>query len=361
MEDKKLESIRGVAVLAVVSHHYYAHTGFNTGFFPELGGLLGVQLFFILSGYLIIQSAGRLSFFEYFLRRIFRIFPCFWLVSWSVAVFVSGRPLQYPFDNAWLGLLHFLSLSHLSPKSLMANDVLTVSWTLTVEWSWYILAPCLWVFSAIFDSSNKYWRNVALSLILISYIWVVLSQAGYLDGFLVLPNIKEGQAGFVRFAFLSNAFPAHWGFFGLGLIIWQLEVELRKINYLILIFIFMVFVPCATQWNNFLGVNPSIASGIGLLALFVMILKLPPFPFVSMLGKISYPVYLVHVPIIIVLNSHFGKSQVSMFMSSLLVILVVSLLIHRIIEVPLVVFGKRLVLFFRPGIVAKVPREILHK
>src|SRR5664279_5015226 len=69
-----LDGIRGLAILAVLANH--------TGQPLARGGYLGVDLFFVLSGYLITalllrehQRYGRISLRRFYLRRILRLYP----------------------------------------------------------------------------------------------------------------------------------------------------------------------------------------------------------------------------------------------------------------------------------------------
>ncbi|MBK7416217.1 MAG: acyltransferase family protein [Dechloromonas sp.] len=60
-----IHGLRAIAVCGVVSHHFL-HANFRLPLLSETGGLLGVQLFFVISGYLIVQSASRLGLGSYF-------------------------------------------------------------------------------------------------------------------------------------------------------------------------------------------------------------------------------------------------------------------------------------------------------
>ncbi len=127
--------------MGVLVHHVHAHIGMGIPYLNTFGGLLGVQLFFVLSGYLIADSASRHPLGTYAWHRILRIFPAYWVaylfvgfvgrrISWDQ---VQGDPTSF--------LLNMVNLQQLDPVALIEFDVLSVSWTLTIEVLWYLLAP----------------------------------------------------------------------------------------------------------------------------------------------------------------------------------------------------------------------------
>src|SRR5947207_4945170 len=75
-----LDGLRAVSVLAVVAFHHYFIGGHEQGFAP--GGFLGVEVFFVVSGYLITslllaerRRTGRVSLSRFWLRRARRLLP----------------------------------------------------------------------------------------------------------------------------------------------------------------------------------------------------------------------------------------------------------------------------------------------
>ncbi len=149
---KELDGLRGVAVLAVIADHYLS-------WLPALGtqyGRLGVDLFFILSGFLItsilLDLRGNDHYFKiFYLRRALRIFPPYYLaiiVYLGVSV-ALGRPgtlglwSQYVFYYTSLFLGQPPQL-HAFPPSVPLTVVLglAVLWSLSVEELYYtIWAP----------------------------------------------------------------------------------------------------------------------------------------------------------------------------------------------------------------------------
>src|ERR1700759_1419565 len=92
-----IDGLRAVAVLSVLAFHYGA---------PLPGGFTGVDVFFVISGFLITQilageiAAGTFSVLGFYDRRMRRILPA--LLTMLVAVLLAGRFLLMPGDYASL-------------------------------------------------------------------------------------------------------------------------------------------------------------------------------------------------------------------------------------------------------------------
>ena len=95
----ELDGLRGIAILLVLLDHYIG-TYYNTGFSPFWqrffrafsGGQVGVDLFFILSGFLIggilLGSRNSTNYFHtFYLRRIHRILPVYY--AWILLYFIG--------------------------------------------------------------------------------------------------------------------------------------------------------------------------------------------------------------------------------------------------------------------------------
>lgn len=151
----ELDGLRGVAVTAVVLYHF---TGASTPLARATGaqfGYLGVTLFFVLSGYLItgilLSMRPRSNYFRaFYARRALRIFPPYYLVlvvGLLIAVLVHGPQPTWE----WLTCFFYLSANnHLAPSPAIPFAVysgLAVTWSLSVEEQFYILwAPLVrWV------------------------------------------------------------------------------------------------------------------------------------------------------------------------------------------------------------------------
>ncbi len=145
-----LDGLRGVAVTAVVVNH------FRPGLLP--GGWLGVDVFFVLSGYLITsllldehRAHGRIDLRHFYSRRARRLLPALCVLLAVLVVVASQKPDAPGFHNlsgdgiAALGYFanwHFV-LSGASYFDSFSPSPLRHLWSLSVEEQFYVLWPLL--------------------------------------------------------------------------------------------------------------------------------------------------------------------------------------------------------------------------
>ncbi len=158
-----LDGIRGIAILLVVVFHYICcmlEPG-SDSFLLYIRGMLGltwsgVDLFFVLSGFLItgilVDNIGAENYYKvFYLRRVCRIFPLYYLV---IILFALGRRMGlaetgagfgWLFDGAmplWSYALFLQNISMAEAGSFGAN-FLGMLWSLSVEEQFYLLFPFL--------------------------------------------------------------------------------------------------------------------------------------------------------------------------------------------------------------------------
>ncbi|WP_329108253.1 acyltransferase [Micromonospora sp. NBC_01699] len=137
----EVDLLRIIAALAVVVFHY-TFSGWMQGLspvtFPVLGeitryGYLGVDLFFVISGFVVLSSAWNRSPREFVVSRIVRLYPAFWVAVTLTAVVgvVSGR---FPVSAGQ----YLANLTMLDPAFGVA-DIDVVYWTLWAELRFYLV------------------------------------------------------------------------------------------------------------------------------------------------------------------------------------------------------------------------------
>ncbi|MGJ0486549.1 MAG: acyltransferase family protein [Methylomicrobium sp.] len=143
----ELDGLRGLAVAMVFMRHAAYMSGYQNSLMPSiatlmLNGWIGVDLFFILSGFLISRpffSKNRdFTWRSYLSRRALRILPAYWFVL--LFVVVGGIPF-YAFERADLGFRVYYHLLFL--QDYFSSDIVVAFWSLGVEEKFYLLAPAL--------------------------------------------------------------------------------------------------------------------------------------------------------------------------------------------------------------------------
>ncbi len=142
-EIPSLHGFRALSILAVILSHYAEHPSRSGGwrYLPDLGQM-GVNMFFVISGFLITllllrESArtGRISLSRFYLRRSLRILPAYLVYLVGVAVLDAGGWVSLtPMD--WLASLTY-TVSFLLPRTWEVTHI----WSLSVEEHFYLLWP----------------------------------------------------------------------------------------------------------------------------------------------------------------------------------------------------------------------------
>jgi peptidoglycan/LPS O-acetylase OafA/YrhL len=151
-----LDGVRGLAVLIVVIHNSAWIAGESEHFLLKLAnsiaatGWIGVQIFFVLSGFLItgilLDTKGRPQFFHsFYLRRILRIFPLYytvialtilvapllaWSTEWAESIRHSHRWAYWLYVQNWV-------------TTSRGIDALSHTWSLAVEEQFYLVWPLI--------------------------------------------------------------------------------------------------------------------------------------------------------------------------------------------------------------------------
>jgi peptidoglycan/LPS O-acetylase OafA/YrhL len=170
-----LDGVRGIAIILVILYHNYNFIEyFNYGW-------LGVDLFFVLSGYLItkilLQTNQSSNYFKnFYARRILRIFPVYYL---SLFLFLVLLPAikSFPLDVQYYQQNQFWFWTYLQNWTLVLNQegqgtVLNHFWSLAVEEQYYLI----WPFMVFFIRNPKKLLACCIVLLLVViaarlYIW----------------------------------------------------------------------------------------------------------------------------------------------------------------------------------------------
>lgn len=195
----ELDGIRAVAGLAVIVHHVQA-----TWFLGIALANMGVALFFSLSGFLIYLIAlqeydrvGRLDLRRFFMRRILRIWPLYFVVI-TLGLILFGIPGFLPDPSSLQGLstLEYLARYGYAIPLFMTNlaiahnyqgghfwvgpEYVAVTWSIAVEEQFYLLFPLLFI-AAIRLGRRRVWTLAAaiLALSISGQFWFVAQPVAF--------------------------------------------------------------------------------------------------------------------------------------------------------------------------------------
>jgi peptidoglycan/LPS O-acetylase OafA/YrhL len=360
MSDRRLnglDTLRSAAILLVFMNHYYGFVSDNPtfGIFSVMGWA-GVDLFFVLSGYLIgdqilsgLAGDRVLSLPAFYKRRLLRTLPNYWVMLalyFAFPAFMGGRPPP----PLWR-FLTFTQNFFLAPGTAFSH-----AWSLCVEEQFYLLLPLLCLlFVKTGRSRAAAWITFAL-LVAVGvsarwYYWLHYGTAVPGAAYVRAPYYGRVYYGSIsRFdeflpgvaiAFTQNFHPAAWQRITARGNVW-LALGVAAICGM-----GILFDGYFTQGQGYSFAATAfgyslVALSFGLLVLAALspgsLLDRLRLPGATHLALWSYAFYLVHKPIIVILrrdlpeswDSDSPRTVVLMFAASLLG----SWLLYRLVETP---------------------------
>src|ERR1043165_5262412 len=142
-----LDGVRGIAVVLVVVAHFASLSTENYHYF--FAGLLGVDIFFVLSGFLItsillqeFEVTNRINLKRFYVRRFLRLMPAYW--ACVLVMHFAGPLLLSPWEAQQAGSNRtlFFALIYMTNWQLVFGDyigVFTHLWSLAVEEQFYLI------------------------------------------------------------------------------------------------------------------------------------------------------------------------------------------------------------------------------
>ena len=331
-----IDGLRAVAVLAVVLNHL------SSSLVP--GGFVGVDVFFVISGYLITRIIGReieegcFTFARFYERRARRIFPALFAVL--AVTLAAGYWLLLPSDYlhalraalATIGFASNMLLWYQQSSYFDATDSkldpLLHTWSLAVEEQFYLLFP---IFLLI---CHRYWRERIVGILLFCALVSLAGAAMVVDG---NRNAVYFLSPFRAWELLAGSLLAYGA---LPAIRSRLLREALSAGGLAAILLACWLYRDATVFPGLAALAPVLgaaavihAGGSG--STFAgRLLQWQPVVYV---GLISYSLYLWHWPLIVLAQYGTGMEPPSPFQSVLLMVasLVLASASYHFIEQPL--------------------------
>lgn len=334
VREPHIQSLRALAALLVLIYH--------ADLLP--GGYIGVDIFYVISGYLItnlllreIQERNSLAFSQFYARRFKRLLPASFIVvlttgiiGWALLPTTYRAEFGRDLIAASTYISNFLfALWNADYQNLGSTPSPFIHfWSLAVEEQFYLFWPIIVLILHKLRGRKGVLHGI-LALALLSFLFsLFLTERSPVWSFYILPTRAWEMAVGALILFASQRVKEkiftrpQWGFFAAILITFAVIVYNESTAF------------------------PGTAAMVPVIATVLLLLsrdKWPPFmdrisrfAIVQWLGKISYPLYLWHWPVLIIPEIYLAR-KLSLFQLILAIalILILSDLTHRFIEEPL--------------------------
>jgi peptidoglycan/LPS O-acetylase OafA/YrhL len=341
-----LDGLRAVSITIV----FLAHSGLK-GIVP---GFFGVTVFFFLSGYLIttllrieFERSGDIGLVDFYVRRMFRIWPLFYLVLIVATLLtwlgVYGPPL--PLDPT----LVFMQFAHLANYAIVKagwyvgrSPESWVYWSLAVEEHFYLVLPVAYLAMLKARLPARKQAAIFLALCALTLVWRFVlvfaldatKERMYVSTDTRIDSIVFGCILAVVYNPVLDGPPCS-------------ERWLKRFWFpLGLVALVVSFLPRQPWFDQTLRYT---VQGLALLPVFLVAVRWPEWwpcrplnhPWVRTVGVLSYAMYLVHTTVIRLVEQ-VVESRLALAVLSAVATLVVSYLLHRTVEVPFIEWRKRL-------------------
>ncbi len=322
----EIDFLRFFAALMVVFFHYtfrgYAADSKSVLYFPYLGevfryGYLGVSLFFMISGYVILMSAYNKKSSEFIISRIVRLYPAYWfaVTLTFISIMVIGG-VRYRAD-----LYQYILNLTMMHRYIGVTSLDGVYWTLMVEMKFYLLIAIIIFMKQIHNIKSFLGLWMVLTLVLIKY------NISYLGIFLIPAS--------------SSLFIAGAYFY----LIYREGISLYKVSIIAVSFIVTAYIGLWEMRRFYMHYHVVLNAYVilSIIASFYLIffmIALRKTQFINsrkfvVLGVLTYPLYLIHQNIGFMIFNYLGPYGLNKYVILSLVLalmLAAAHVIHKQIE-----------------------------
>jgi peptidoglycan/LPS O-acetylase OafA/YrhL len=307
-----LDGLRGIAILLVVFYHNF---GFINYFFF---GWLGVDLFFVLSGFLItgilLKTREQKNFLRnFYMRRLLRIAPLYYfslvLFLFIVPAITNKVDFSYYISHQWWFWTYLQNWLLIAPHSSDKTTALHHFWSLAVEEQFYLIWP--WII-LLFRRSRQLITAIFLLLLLViairTYVWFNQVEGFNYFGFYTFTRVDGLCIGSLLavLQFKNSKFLNRYS----AIIIYSLAA----LNFLFYFinrnnnFPYLAMIGYTTMAVLFAFLVHEAIGGNNKILNFILQLRLLTF-----LGKVSYGFYIFHWPLYLLFHRFFNAKVTQAF------------------------------------------------
>ncbi|MDV4166756.1 acyltransferase [Rhodovulum sp. FJ3] len=308
-----IQFLRGVAAALVLVEHLRIETGLA----PY--GAVGVDIFFAISGF-IIFFVTREDRSNFYLKRIIRIVPLYWLATFAIAAVAVAKPSLL--NNASFSISHLIQSLFFVPHFTQAQELrplLALGWTLNFEIMFYLL------FGLGMVINHK--RRFEITSVLLIILWAVTN---------LLPLTPQDGLAFYRSPIMFEFI------FGMAIArFWPVGKRASVPNTLVMLGLGIAAFLAITIWRP-TGVRV-VDNGIPAALIFMLFLWSEPlFSKTGLLrrasvfgGEISYALYLTHIYFLAAFARVLHLEGVTLWIVCLLAIPAIAWAVYRVVEAPM--------------------------
>lgn len=341
-----LDGLRALSVIAVILYHAGIH------WIP--GGFIGVEVFFVVSGFLITSlmideqhASGKVSLKQFWIRRARRLLPALFtmLVASLVTVTFFAKdsapdfrqdvlPALGYFSNWWQ--IYFVDTPYFAANSL---PMLRHLWSLAVEEQWYVLWPIAFAFVLGNKRIPRWISAVAIGLLAVAvmvgtalafiadnetrinflYLSTITRSSGLLLGAALACVWRPWKKAVVRFARVRSVF-----------------ADLLALSALAMLGYIAAFVHVADERLYMGGLAAATMASAVIIAVVVrsgksLVKRVLSVPLLVEIGRRSYGLYLWHWPIFVVTGARLSTTRLAYALTATVII---NEFVYQFIETP---------------------------
>lgn len=322
----ELDSLRGIAIALVMLSHYTWAYDFHFGtlgehFFSFPYGDFGVQIFFMISGFVIFMTLDHTkNLTQFVISRFARLYPTYWICILITVIVISFFPVPTLGNYS---ILQFLANLTMIQGYLQIAHIDQVYWSLGVELMFYVLMGIVFYLKKLnkIEVISLFWLALVVLKLIFDFpfekyfkVLLILESAPLFIAGMMFYKIKFKESSLLNHIIIIISLVIFFFNMHFQLLERSNQVDEGILNYILIIFAFILF--------------------------YLMIyfdIKILKNKYLLFLGYISYPLYLLHNVIgyaIIYRVKQLSNNQFFYVLPTMFVAIILAYIVTKIMEKP---------------------------